>query len=107
MCVRESITGLTIKGAIELQPDDGPRSSLGIRSGSDDAMRPLREFTWRFAEGIGKFAGNTLGDRRKKTIRLAVRMPKAVGLVGGFGLHPKKIDSGRRYASKRRTQEWT
>ncbi|RRT76360.1 hypothetical protein B296_00007830 [Ensete ventricosum] len=71
-----------MKGAIELQPDDGPRSSLGIGPGSDDAMEPRQEFARRFVEGIGKLAGNTLGDRWKKTIGLATRMFKATGLGG-------------------------
>ncbi|RZS10583.1 hypothetical protein BHM03_00041817 [Ensete ventricosum] len=67
-------------GAIELQSDDEPKSSLGIRPGSDDAMGPRWEFTKRFAEGIGKLARNTLGDHRKKTIVLTARMSKVVGL---------------------------
>ncbi|RRT31995.1 hypothetical protein B296_00057367 [Ensete ventricosum] len=54
---------LTTTGAIELQPDDGPRSSLGIGPGSDDAMGPRREFARRFVEEIEKLAGNTPGDR--------------------------------------------
>ncbi|RWV88936.1 hypothetical protein GW17_00048941 [Ensete ventricosum] len=40
------------------------------------------KFTRRFAEGIGKLAGNTPGDRRKKIGRLTARMPEAVGLAG-------------------------
>ncbi|RWV80060.1 hypothetical protein GW17_00058719 [Ensete ventricosum] len=67
---------------MELQPDDWPRSSLGIRSGSNDAVGPHQEFTRRFAEGIGKLVGNMSGDRRKKTIGLAVIMSGATGLVG-------------------------
>ncbi|RRT32122.1 hypothetical protein B296_00056896, partial [Ensete ventricosum] len=39
-------------------------------------------FNRRFAEGIGKLAENTLGDRRKKIERLTERMPKATGLAG-------------------------
>ncbi|RRT61895.1 hypothetical protein B296_00016251 [Ensete ventricosum] len=35
-----------------------------------------------FAEGIKKFAGNTLGDRRKRTIGLVARRSTAVGLSG-------------------------
>ncbi|RWW42377.1 hypothetical protein BHE74_00052084, partial [Ensete ventricosum] len=35
-----------------------------------------------FAEGIRKLAKNTLGDRWKKIVRLAARMPKAIGLAG-------------------------
>ncbi|RWV80474.1 hypothetical protein GW17_00058256 [Ensete ventricosum] len=69
-------------GAMKLQPDDGPRSSLGIGSGLDDLIGSRREFTRRFTEGIRKLAGNTLVDRRKKTRRLTARIPKATGLVG-------------------------
>ncbi|RRT32299.1 hypothetical protein B296_00042332 [Ensete ventricosum] len=69
-------------GAIELQPDDGPRSSLGIRPGSDNVVGPRWEFSRRFTEGIGELVENTPGDRRKKTIGLTVRIPKAVRLVG-------------------------
>ncbi|RWW56573.1 hypothetical protein BHE74_00036698 [Ensete ventricosum] len=40
------------------------------------------KFTRRFAEGIGKLAGNMPGDRQKKTRRLIVRMLEAAGLAG-------------------------
>ncbi|RRT49110.1 hypothetical protein B296_00035505 [Ensete ventricosum] len=63
---------------------NGLRSSLGIGSGSDDALGPCREFARRFTEGIRKLAGNTSGDRQNKTIRLAARMPEATGLAGGL-----------------------
>ncbi|RRT69348.1 hypothetical protein B296_00006492 [Ensete ventricosum] len=65
MYVRGRIISLTMIGEMELQPDDGPRSSLGIGPGSDNVVGPRREFTRRFAEGIGKLAENTPGDRRK------------------------------------------
>ncbi|RWW41439.1 hypothetical protein BHE74_00053078, partial [Ensete ventricosum] len=84
-----------------------------------------------FAEGIEKLVGNTPGDHRKKTKRLIARMPEAIGLAGlvnhpypgvraadppkwageppvpgfseyRFDLHPKKISSGRRCASRRK-----
>ncbi|RRT39491.1 hypothetical protein B296_00005375 [Ensete ventricosum] len=45
--------------------------------GSDDAVGPRREF----AKGIEKLARNTLGDRRKKTVRLGARMPETVELA--------------------------
>ncbi|RRT49119.1 hypothetical protein B296_00025950 [Ensete ventricosum] len=85
---------------MELQPDDGLRSSLGIGVGSDDTVRKI-------TEGLEKLAGNKPGDHRKMTIRLAVRILEAVGLGGRFGLHPKKIDSERQCASRRRTRKWT
>ncbi|RZR94874.1 hypothetical protein BHM03_00023623 [Ensete ventricosum] len=72
---------------MELQPDDGPRASLSIGLGSDDAVEPHREFAKRFAEGIGKLIGNTPRDRQKKTIGLAARMSEAVRL-GGMGKPP-------------------
>ncbi|RRT34495.1 hypothetical protein B296_00008702 [Ensete ventricosum] len=71
---RKIAGGLTMIGAMELQPDDGPRSSLGIRPGSDDEVRPCRKFTRRFVEGIGKLAWNTPGDHRKKTRRLCRKL---------------------------------
>ncbi|RZS01155.1 hypothetical protein BHM03_00030968, partial [Ensete ventricosum] len=80
--VAEVIVGLTIIGAMKLQLDDGSRSSLGIGPGLDDLVGPRREFTMRFAEGIGKLTRNTPGDRRKKIERLTVRIPKATGLAG-------------------------
>ncbi|RZR71768.1 hypothetical protein BHM03_00007156 [Ensete ventricosum] len=36
----------------------------------------------RFAEGIGKLAGNTLGDHWKKTERLTTRMTEVARLAG-------------------------
>ncbi|RRT34391.1 hypothetical protein B296_00038742 [Ensete ventricosum] len=63
---------------MELQPDDGPRSSLGIGLGSDDVVGPR----WEFAEGIGKLARNMSGDHRKKTGRLTERISKAAKLAG-------------------------
>ncbi|RWW00933.1 hypothetical protein GW17_00036064 [Ensete ventricosum] len=52
-------------GRTKLQPDNRSRSSLGIGPGLDNAVGPRREFTRRFAEGIGKLAENTPGDCRK------------------------------------------
>ncbi|RWW35389.1 hypothetical protein BHE74_00059691 [Ensete ventricosum] len=66
---------------MKLQPDDEPRSSLGIGPSSDDVVGPRREFARRFAERIKKLAGNTLRDRWKKTGRLVTRMPEAIGLA--------------------------
>ncbi|RZR99596.1 hypothetical protein BHM03_00029175 [Ensete ventricosum] len=69
-------------GAMELQPDDGPRLSLSIGPGSDDVVEPHRELARRFAERIGKLAGNTPGDHRKKTIGLTTRMLEVTRLGG-------------------------
>ncbi|RRT42114.1 hypothetical protein B296_00023087 [Ensete ventricosum] len=84
---------------MELQPGDGPRSSLGIGSGSDDAVEPRREFARRFAKGIEKLAGNTLGDHRKKTIGLTIRMLEAAELGGSLtmtGAMELQPDNGTR-----------
>ncbi|RWW85987.1 hypothetical protein BHE74_00005285 [Ensete ventricosum] len=68
---------------MKLQPDDRPRSSLGIGSGSDDEVGPHQKFAWRFVEGITKLTGNMPRDCRKKTRRLTTaRMSEATGLVG-------------------------
>ncbi|RRT40193.1 hypothetical protein B296_00029671 [Ensete ventricosum] len=50
-------------GSMKLQPDDGPRYSLGIGPSSDDAVGSRRKFTRRFTEGMGKLVGNVKGDR--------------------------------------------
>ncbi|RWW36404.1 hypothetical protein BHE74_00058582, partial [Ensete ventricosum] len=42
-----------------------PRSSLGIRPGSNDVVGFRREFARRFTEGIRKLTGNTSGDHRE------------------------------------------
>ncbi|RRT51726.1 hypothetical protein B296_00024468 [Ensete ventricosum] len=67
--------------SMELQPDNGPRSSLGIGPGSDDAVESRREFARRFTEEIGKLAGNMKGDHREKTEGLTARMSEAIGLA--------------------------
>ncbi|RWV79405.1 hypothetical protein BHE74_00041494 [Ensete ventricosum] len=54
---------------MKLQPDDGPRYSLGIWPSSDDAVGSRRKFARRFVEGIGKLAGNVKGDCREKDRR--------------------------------------
>ncbi|RWW17153.1 hypothetical protein GW17_00018944 [Ensete ventricosum] len=56
-------------GSMKLQPDDGPRLSLGIRPSSDDAVGSRWKFARRFAEGIWKLAGNAKEDRRKEDRR--------------------------------------
>ncbi|RWW46720.1 hypothetical protein BHE74_00047334, partial [Ensete ventricosum] len=63
------------------------RRLLGVaerlaESWEDDAVGPHREFTRRFAKGIMKLAGNTMGDRRKKTGRFTVRISEAAELTG-------------------------
>ncbi|RZR72833.1 hypothetical protein BHM03_00017559 [Ensete ventricosum] len=80
--VSRTLSGLTMTGAMELQPDDGPRTSLGIRLGSDDTVGPRREFAKRFTERIEKLVGNMPGDLQKKTIGFIAIMPEAIGLVG-------------------------
>ncbi|RRT31607.1 hypothetical protein B296_00042677 [Ensete ventricosum] len=51
-------------GAMKLQPDDGPGSSLSIGPRFARCSEISLEFARRFVEGIGKLAGNTLGDQR-------------------------------------------
>ncbi|RWW01204.1 hypothetical protein GW17_00035772 [Ensete ventricosum] len=63
---------------MELQLDDGPRSSLGIGPGSDDVVGSRR----RSLGDSPKGSGSSVGTRRKKTRRLIARMPKAAGLTG-------------------------
>ncbi|RRT32281.1 hypothetical protein B296_00048181 [Ensete ventricosum] len=67
---------------MELQPDDGPRSSLSIRPGFGRCSRISSEFARGFTEGIEKLARNMLGDCRTKTIGLVVRMSEATRLAG-------------------------
>ncbi|RWW62126.1 hypothetical protein BHE74_00030773 [Ensete ventricosum] len=62
-------------------------------SGSNDEVGPRQEFARRFTEGIGKLARNTLGDRRKKTKRLIVRMSEATVLAGVNHLYPDFSDT--------------
>ncbi|RZR74192.1 hypothetical protein BHM03_00033385 [Ensete ventricosum] len=76
--------GLTMIGAMELQPDDGPRSSLSIGSRFGRYSGISLEFARRFIEGIRKLVGNMSGDHRKKTIELIARMQEATGLAGVF-----------------------
>ncbi|RZS13215.1 hypothetical protein BHM03_00044765 [Ensete ventricosum] len=66
--IAEKLAGrLTRTGAMKLQLDNGPRSSLGIGQGLDDVVGPRWEFARRFAEGIENLIRSTLGDHRKKT----------------------------------------
>ncbi|RRT79919.1 hypothetical protein B296_00006134 [Ensete ventricosum] len=59
-------------------------------------LAETREFARRFAEGIRKLVGNTLGDYRKKTIRLTSRMLAVVGLAGGLVFIQRRliVDAG-------------
>ncbi|RRT75377.1 hypothetical protein B296_00006606 [Ensete ventricosum] len=54
---------------------------------------------------------SSLGKRReivgKKTGGLAARLPKVAGICGRFDFYPKKIGSGCRCASRRRTRKLT
>ncbi|RWW56590.1 hypothetical protein BHE74_00036682 [Ensete ventricosum] len=82
--------------------------SLGVLGqGLEDAEGTRREFARRFVEGIRKLARNMPGDHRwkdRETHRYRLwKLPDC----GRFGLHAKKIDSGRWCASRRRTREWT
>ncbi|RRT36537.1 hypothetical protein B296_00057072 [Ensete ventricosum] len=79
--VAEKLAGiLTMTGSMELQPDNGPRSSLGIGPSSDDEVGSHWEFARRFYEGIGKLAGKRREIAGKKTGVLVARMIEAIGL---------------------------
>ncbi|RWV95882.1 hypothetical protein GW17_00041449 [Ensete ventricosum] len=65
--VAEKLIGSWDGLVMDLQPDDGPRSSLCIGLGLDDAVGPHREFARRFTEGIRKLTGSIPEDHRKKT----------------------------------------
>ncbi|RWW10672.1 hypothetical protein GW17_00025775 [Ensete ventricosum] len=66
---RKIIGGLTMAGSMKLQPDDGPKYSLGTGPSSDDAVGSRQKFARRFVEGIGELAGNAKGDRREEDRR--------------------------------------
>ncbi|RWV78765.1 hypothetical protein GW17_00060210 [Ensete ventricosum] len=63
--VAEKLAGsLTMTASMELQPDNGPRSSLSIGPGFGRCGEFRQEFARRFADGIMKLTGNTPGDHR-------------------------------------------
>ncbi|RWV92213.1 hypothetical protein GW17_00045430 [Ensete ventricosum] len=74
---------------MELQPDDGPRSSLSIEPRFRRCSGISLEFVRRFAEGIGKLTGNMLGDCQKKTIGLVARILEVARLAGREPLFAK------------------
>ncbi|RRT48935.1 hypothetical protein B296_00005892 [Ensete ventricosum] len=90
-----------------LDSDVTAKIKLGHRVGFERCSGISPKFAKRFTEGIGKLVGNTPGDRRKKTGGLTRKNAGGCRIGGRFGLHPKKIGSGRRCASRRRTREWT
>ncbi|RWV86021.1 hypothetical protein GW17_00052130 [Ensete ventricosum] len=67
-----------------------------IVGGSRKACREDREARY---EHIGRLLEEDHRTRRKNA--------EGYRIGGRSGLHPKKIDSGRRCASRRRTREWT
>ncbi|RZR78764.1 hypothetical protein BHM03_00004289, partial [Ensete ventricosum] len=68
----------------------------------DDVLGSRRKFARRFTKGIGKLARNAKGDRWKEDRRTC---RKITGVYGRFDLRPKKIGSGCRCASRRRTRK--
>ncbi|RRT80388.1 hypothetical protein B296_00013876 [Ensete ventricosum] len=56
---------LTMTGVMELQLDDGPRSSLSIGPGFRRCSGISSKFARRFIEGIVKLTRNTLGEDQK------------------------------------------
>ncbi|RWW82032.1 hypothetical protein BHE74_00009526 [Ensete ventricosum] len=79
---------------MELQLDDGQRSSFSIGPGFRRCSGISPKFTRRFAEGIGKLIRNTPGDHRKKTGRLAVTIPEPIRLVGDL-TRPRRLARGK------------
>ncbi|RRT69167.1 hypothetical protein B296_00035225 [Ensete ventricosum] len=77
---RKIIGGLTVTGAMKLQPDDEPRLSLSIGPGFGRCSGISSEFARRFAEGSEKLAGSTPGDCQEKTKRLTASMSEATGM---------------------------
>ncbi|RWW42502.1 hypothetical protein BHE74_00051949 [Ensete ventricosum] len=65
-------------GAMKLQPDDGPKSSLSIGSGFRRCSGISPEFARRFVERIGELVENMLGACWK----INRSSPKVSGLVG-------------------------
>ncbi|RRT47677.1 hypothetical protein B296_00030286 [Ensete ventricosum] len=61
--------------------DVGPGSSLGIGQRFGQCSGTSPGVRYEFVEGIRKLAENMLGDSRKKTVRLVVRIPEVVGLM--------------------------
>ncbi|RRT50916.1 hypothetical protein B296_00036810 [Ensete ventricosum] len=72
--------------AMKLQPNDGPRLSLGIGPGLDDVVEPRREFARRFTKGIRKLVGNMsrLLEEDQKTHRKNARGCR----IGGIHPYP-------------------
>ncbi|RZS18050.1 hypothetical protein BHM03_00050271, partial [Ensete ventricosum] len=56
---------------VQLEPDNGPRSSLSIGPGFGRCSGFHREFAKRFTEGIGKLDGNMLGEDQKTCCKYA------------------------------------
>ncbi|RWW40801.1 hypothetical protein BHE74_00053752 [Ensete ventricosum] len=68
-------------GTMELQLDNELRSSLSIGSGFGRCSGFRREFAMRFIEGIGKLAGNTLGDHRGEDQKICRKYAEVTRLV--------------------------
>ncbi|RZS06504.1 hypothetical protein BHM03_00037161 [Ensete ventricosum] len=73
---------LTMIGAMELQPNDEPRSSLSIGPGFRRCSGISSEFARRFVRRDREARWEHVGRYRKKTIGLTARMPEAAKLVG-------------------------
>ncbi|RWW47706.1 hypothetical protein BHE74_00046270, partial [Ensete ventricosum] len=95
--VAEKLAGrLTMTGAMELQLDDGPRSSLSIGLGFGRCSGISPKFARRFVEGIKKLARNTVGDYRKKTERLGLVFTQRRSVVDVSVPQEGGLESGRR-----------
>ncbi|RRT33257.1 hypothetical protein B296_00049961 [Ensete ventricosum] len=89
---------------MELQLDDGPRSNLSIGPGFRRCSGISLKFTKRFVEGIGKLA-RQVGRSSEKDRKTCCKNIGGYQSGRRFDLHRKKIGSGRRCASRRRTWE--
>ncbi|RWV82446.1 hypothetical protein GW17_00056055 [Ensete ventricosum] len=84
---RPKITERLSRVAEKLAGNDEPRYSLGIRPSSDDAVGSRRKFARRFAEGIGKLAGNAKGDRWEEDRRTCRKIARGCWSMRELGLN--------------------
>ncbi|RZS16266.1 hypothetical protein BHM03_00048222 [Ensete ventricosum] len=75
-----------------------PRSSLGIGPRFERCGENSSGVHYDFAEGIGKIARNTTGDRRRKTMRLTVGNAGSCRITGvdqRIGQHVVQVGIGK------------
>ncbi|RRT69941.1 hypothetical protein B296_00011909, partial [Ensete ventricosum] len=57
-----------------------PRWCKGVRQKKTETHRKIIGGSRLFTEGIGKLTRNMSGDHRRKTVRLAMEIPKVAGI---------------------------